>query len=141
MKFLRGGTTLKPLRKCWNKLFLNWLSELENEHHFLLQNRLILIKWGCLQKNWVKKVKIWPSYELFYYDTIFLRIMIFFFKLPFIPLFFTKDFDIWCISPFYWYLYPKVDIYVIICQHNMKVKMIDYLKQRNLDIYQNTGNI
>ena len=40
-----------------------------------MQNHFILIKWGCPQKTRLQKVKIWPSYELFCVNKIFLRFL------------------------------------------------------------------
>ena len=80
-QFFVWGTPLRPPRKFWDLFFKNWPIDFWRWHH-LLQNRFILTKWGFLQETRVQKVKIWPSYELFCFDTNFSNISEIYFKSP-----------------------------------------------------------
>ena len=62
-----GGTTFRPLWKYWDFLKIG----LKKYDIFLLQIRLVLVKWGCLQTKRIQNVKIWLSYELFFATRIF----------------------------------------------------------------------
>ena len=53
MKFVLGVPPSGPFKN------------IKKSHYFVFQIRLVLVKWGCLQKIQIQNLKIWPSCRLF----------------------------------------------------------------------------